>query len=159
MKGNFRGFGAALVAVLAAATLTVNAQAGDKFSARLGWVPTAGAGDRANVTGKGMATATLAGNKLTINGTFEGLAGAATVARLHQGAAKGARGKAFADVEITKATSGTITGSVTLTPEQLEALKQGRVYLQVHSEKGVNPEQGKPNPDTDHSNLWGWFLK
>ena len=69
------------------------------------------------------------------------------------------RGKAFADLTITKATSGTISGSVTLTPEQLEALKQGKVYLQVHSEKGIAPEQGKVQPDVDNSNLWGWLLK
>ena len=84
---------------------------------------------------------------------------AATAARLHQGVAKGARGKAFADLTISKAASGTITGSVTLTADQVEALKQGKVYLQVHSEKGIAPEQGKPQPDVDNSNLWGWLLK
>src|SRR5262245_60187430 len=50
-----------------------SAQAGDTYTARLGWVPTTPA-DRPNVIGKGSATATLAGRKLTIAGTFDGLA-------------------------------------------------------------------------------------
>jgi hypothetical protein len=122
-------------------------------------VPAANAPQQVLVTGKGAATATLAGNRLTIAGTFEGLPATATAARLHQGIAKGARGKAFADLTITKAASGTISGSVTLTPDQVEALKQGKIYLQVHSEKGIAPEQGKVDPNVDNSNLWGWLLK
>ncbi len=61
---------------------------GDTYTARLGWVPTTPA-DRPNVLGKGSATATLAGRKLTIAGAFEGLVAPATVARLHQGICKG----------------------------------------------------------------------
>jgi hypothetical protein len=149
---------AALVAVLLS-VVVISAQSAEKYSARLGWVPTAGAADRANVTGKGSATATLAGSKLTITGAFEGLAAPATAARLHQGVAKGARGKAIADLTITKAPTGTITGAVDLTREQVDALKQGRLYLQVHSEKGVAVDAARPNADTDHSNLWGWFQR
>src|ERR1041384_883908 len=51
------------------------AQGGDKFTARLAWVPTAGV-DR--VSGKGVASATLSGRALTITGSFEGLGGPAT---------------------------------------------------------------------------------
>ena len=132
-----------------AAGTVVAAQSGDKFTARLAWVPIAG-GDRANVTGRGTATATLAGNRLTVTGSFEGLAAPATLVRLHQGIAKGARGPAIADLVLTTGTSGTISGTGTLDTEQLEALKQGRLYIQVHSEKGVAP---------DGSNLWGWLLR
>lgn len=137
-----------LATILAAGSAV--AQSGDKYTARLGWVPVAGGPDRANVTGKGMATAVLSGRKLTITGSFEGLAAPATVARLHRGVAKGARGNPIADLTITKAASGMLSGSVDLTAEQVESLKQGRLYVQVHSEKGVAP---------DGSNLWGWFLK
>ena len=144
---------AALAAVaIVAAGSALGAQSGDKYTARLGWVPIAGA-ERANVTGKGSATATLAGPKLTISGSFDGLAAPATVARLHRGVAKGARGPAIADLAVAKAATGsgsTISGSVDLTAEQLESLKQGRLYIQLHSEKGVAP---------DGSNLWGWFLR
>lgn len=140
----------AMTAALAAIASPLAAQSGDKFTARLGWVPTAGAADRVNVTGKGSATGTLAGRKLTITGSFEGLAAPATVARLHEGVAKGARGKAITDLTVSKGVSGTLSGSVDLTAPQVEALRQGKLYIQLHSEKGVAP---------DGSNLWGWFLK
>ena len=140
----------AMTAALAGSALPLAAQSGEKFIARLGWVPTAGPNDRANVTGKGSATGTLSGRKLTISGSFEGLAAPATLARLHQGIAKGARGAAITDLTISKGANGTLSGSVDLTAPQVEALRQGKLYIQLHSEKGVTP---------DGSNLWGWFLK
>jgi hypothetical protein len=142
-----------LVALVAAAVIAAGAalaaQGGDKYTARLGWVPISGA-ERANVTGKGSVAATLSGSKLTITGSFDGLAAPANAARLHRGVAKGARGPAIGDLVVSKGTSGTISGSVDLTPEQVESLKQGRLYIQLHSEKGVAP---------DGSNLWGWLAR
>ena len=82
------------------------AQTGDKYTARLGWVPIAGPNDRANISGKGSVTATLAGTRLTLSGTFEGLPAPATVARLHRGIAKGARGPVISDLTVTKAATG-----------------------------------------------------
>jgi CHRD domain len=140
----------AVVAALAIGATGAVAQSGEKYTARLGWVPTAGPNDRVNVTGKGVATAVLSGRKLSITGSFEGLAAPATMARLHRGIAKGARGAPIADLTVTKAPSGMLSGSIDLTPEQVESLKQGKLYVQLHSEKGVAP---------DGSNLWGWFLK
>ncbi len=140
----------AIAAAFVASAAPLTAQGTEKFTARLGWVPTAGPNDRVNVTGKGTATGTLSGRKLTINGTFEGLAAPATIARLHQGVAKGARGAAISDLMVSKGASGTLAGSVDLTAPQVEALRQGKLYIQLHSEKGVAP---------DGSNLWGWFIK
>jgi hypothetical protein len=140
----------AITAALVASAVPLTAQGGDKFAARLSAVPIAGPNERGNVTGKGAATGALNGRKLTISGTFEGLPAPATIARLHQGIAKGARGAAITDLMVTKSASGTITGSVELTAPQVEALRQGKLYIQLHSEKGVAP---------DGSNLWGWFLK
>jgi CHRD domain len=140
-----------LVAIAIAATafpVPLSAQ-NDTYTARLGWVPTTPT-DRPNVTGKGSATGTLAGRKLTIAGSFDGLAAPATVARLHSGITKGARGAAIADLTVTQAASGKLSGSVDLTAEQVEALMQGKVYVQLHTAKGVPP---------DGSTLWGWFLK
>ena len=159
MNPHARGRAAAFLCFVLVAGAAVSAQTGDKYTVRLGMVPAANGTQQVLVAGKGAATATLVGNKLTVNGTFEGLPAAATAARLHQGVAKGARGKAFADLTITKAASGTISGSVTLTPEQLDALKAGKIYMQVHSEKGIAPEQGKVDANVDNSNLWGWLLK
>lgn len=145
------GVRTALTALLAVGWLAQGglalAQGTDRFTARLAWVPTAGA-DR--VSGKGTAAATLSGRALMVTGSFEGLGGPATVARLHEGIARGARGKAIGDLTITKAASGSISGSVMLTQEQVDALRQGRLYIQVHGDKGLAP---------DGANLWGWLLR
>jgi hypothetical protein len=140
---------ALVVASLIVSGLGLAAQGGEKFNARLSWVPISGT-ERANVTGKGAATATLSGSRLTIAGTFEGLAAPATIARLHHGMAKGARGLAIADLTVDKAQAGKISGTATLTTEQIGDLKAGKLYVQVHSAKGVEP---------DGANLWGWLLK
>jgi hypothetical protein len=97
------------------------------------------------VTGKGSATAVLTGTTLTISGTFEGMQSPATIAQIHVGA-KGVRGPAEFDLTVTKATSGTIAGMLTLSRVQIDSLKRGWFYIQIHSEKV---------PD---GNLWGWLL-
>ena len=140
---------AAIALAAVAVSAPISGQTGESYTARLGWVPTTPA-DRPNVIGKGSATATLAGRKLTISGSFDGLAAPATVARLHQGIAKGARGSAIGDLTVTQGASGKLAGAVDLTVDQVEALKQGKLYVQLHTGKGVPP---------DGSTLWGWFLK
>jgi hypothetical protein len=139
----------AAVAAVFSLGATLAGQGGDKYTARLGWVPIT-AQERPGVAGKGSVTGALAGSKLSINGTFEGLVTPATAARLHRGIAKGARGPVITDLTITKATSGMITGSADLSAADLENLKAGKLYVQVHSEKGVAP---------DGANLWGWLLR
>ena len=122
------------------------AQNQERYKARLATVPMDG-GMRETVAGTGVATAVLAGTKLTINGTFDGLKSPATAARVHGGLTKGVRGAALGDLTVSKAMTGTITGSIDLTPEQVQGLKSGRLYLQISSEKA---------PD---GNLWGWLLR
>ena len=133
------------VAALVGIAFTCAAAAQQSYEVRLRPVPIE-ASTAAATTGMGEATAQLTGTQLTIRGSFSGLSGAATVARLHQGAVKGVRGPAFADVTVSAGTSGTVSGDVTLTAAQLEAVRQGHVYLQIHSESA---------PD---GNLWGWLL-
>jgi hypothetical protein len=139
-----------LFVALAAANVSIAAQAGDKYSIRFGRVPVANAREGENVTGRGTATATITGNRLSINGSFEGLASPATLARLHRGVAKGARGPVLGDLTVSKAASGTLSGAIDLKPEDLADLKLGKLYVQIHSEKGLAP---------DGSNLWGWVLR
>jgi len=115
------------------------------FEARLSTVPIDPA-TAATVTGLGEARATLDGSTLVVSGTFNGLQGPATAARLHLGTHTGVRGDAFADLVVTDSTTGSISGSVELSPEQLDALRSGRVYIQLYSEAA---------PD---GNLWGWLL-
>ena len=84
---------------------------------------------------------------MTITGTFGGLRSAATEAHIHRGLAKGVRGPAILDLEVTKAMNGSVSGLVSLAPEQLEDLKNQRLYVQIDS-------QGAPD-----GNLWGWLLR
>jgi len=127
-------------------TISAGAQSEEKFKIRIAPVPLDGS-MRTTVAGSGSAMATLSGNKLTITGTFEGMPSAATTARIHHGLATGVRGSPFLDLTVTKAPKGTVSGSFELTPEQLQYLKQGKLYIQIQSEKA---------PD---GTLWGWILK
>jgi len=70
------------------------AQAPDAFTVKLTWVPISLAEQRL-VSGEGSATASLSRGRLSINGAFSGLPVAATAARVHQGAATGARGESW----------------------------------------------------------------
>ncbi len=99
------------------------------------------------VTGHGSVSAALAGTKLTVTGSFEGMRSPATAVHLHQSKVTGIRGVAIHELTVTKAMSGNISGSVDLTPTEIEALRKGMVYVQIHSE-------GAPD-----GNLWGWLLK
>jgi hypothetical protein len=125
------------------------AQGGEKFKTRLSPVPLGGGVSRNVVDGVGAAQATLSGNTLTITGSFEGLKSAATIAKVHQGITMGARGPAISDLTVTQAPKGTISGTLKLTPQQVEALKKGQLYIQIHSTGA--PEGG--------ANLWGWLVK
>ena len=121
------------------------ADSAEKFHTRLAPVPM-DATMRATVAGMGTATATLSGNKLGINGSFEGLLSPATTAQLHTSRVAGVRGPAVFDLTVEHATSGTVSGSVDLSADQVEALKKGHLYIQIQSEKA---------PD---GNLWGWLM-
>lgn len=122
------------------------AQSGDTYKTRLSALP-ADAKTRVDLTGTGSVTARLSGTKLTVNGTFEGLRTNATAARLHNGIVAGVRGPAFADLTITKAMSGTITGSADLNPQELQNLNKGGIYVQIYTER---PTDGT---------LWGWLQR
>jgi hypothetical protein len=132
-------------AALACTMLVLTAAAQQTFKVRLRPVPIE-ASTAATTTGAGEATASLSGRRLTLRGSFEGLKGPATGARLHQGPVMGVRGAAFADVNVPAATSGSFSAEITLSQAQVEALRRRQVYLQIHSEAA---------PD---GNLWGWLL-
>lgn len=131
----------AVVTLLGA--LAVFAQQGTTFHTRLSPVPI-NVAMQAKVAGSGSVTATLQGNKLTVDGTFEGMRSAATVAHLHRGQ-PGIPGPRIADLTVTKAAKGSVSGSVDLTAAQVDDLRNGRIYVQIHSESA--PE----------GNLRGWL--
>jgi len=132
--------------VLIAGMLPLAAQAPETYKVRLSPVPVE-AQTRANIAGIGSATATLAGTKLSITGSFEGLLSPAMDAKIHQGPVTGVRGPAILDMTVAHAISGDLKASIDLTPPQIENLKKGRLYIQIDSEKA---------PD---GNLWGWLLR
>jgi CHRD domain-containing protein len=130
---------------LLAATVPVSGQIPKTFKARLSPVPI-DLTMQATVAGKGSLTATLVGTKLSVTGTFEGLRSPSTTAQVHKGPVAGVRGPSLFDLVVSKGTSGTITGSIDLTPTQVTDLEKGRLYVQLQSEKA---------PD---GNLWGWLM-
>jgi CHRD domain len=103
------------------------------------------AAERADVMGVGKITAKLAGNRLSVSGTFSGLPSPATAAHLRMGLAMGVPGPVIGDLTATKSTAGEISGSVTLTSVQIAALEKSAIYVQLDSERA--PE----------GNLWGWL--
>jgi hypothetical protein len=126
--------------------LSLAAESGETFKARLSALP-ADAKTRADLAGSGSVSAVLTGTKLAITGSFDGLLSAAKAASLHSAVAAGVRGPAIGDLTISKATSGTISGSIELTPQQLTSLRKGGLYVQIQSEKA---------PD---GVLWGWLFR
>ena len=114
------------------------------FKGRLSPVPVESSG-ASKITGTGAVTATLDGSKLTIRGTFEGMKSPATIAQVHMGK-RGVRGPVEFDLEVDKSPNGTLNGTVTLSKVQVDTLRKGWYYIQLHAEQA--PE----------GNLWGWLL-
>ena len=123
----------------------VVAQTPETFTTRLTMMPLE-VGTPGNVTGVGSGSAVLDGQRLHISGSFSGLRGPATIARLHEGLKMGIRGGAIYELSVTATVEGTVTGELELSMEQVESLRLGRLYIQIHSEAA--PE----------GNLWGWLL-
>lgn len=133
-------FIAALATALAAA-----AQDRLTFEARLTPLPL-DVQNRTEITGSGTGSAVLEGRRLRVSGRFEGMQGPATAAHLHLGPALGIRGGPVLDLDVDQAAAGRFSGEWELTAEQLRALDDGRLYIQIHS--AVAPA----------GNLWGWLL-
>jgi CHRD domain len=137
----------AVLLTLVSATAAQNGQNAESFKARLSPVPISVA-MMATIAGNGSLSATLKGKQLTIQGTFEGLRSPATTVQIHR-APKGIPGPAILDLTltVTKAEKGNVSGTLELTPDQVADLRNGRLYVQIQSERA---------PD---GNLWGWLLK
>ncbi len=88
------------------------------------------------ITGEGEVILTLEGNTLTVSGNFMGMNSAATMAHVHNGP-PAQPGPVVHQLEITKMPAGEISAVLELTDEQVTALKDNALYIQVHSE--TNP--------------------
>ena len=133
-----------LVAAIFCAAFCVPAVAADSYQTDIGPTPKNGR-QGANVQGRGTVLATLDNNKFSLQGKFSGLASAATGARLHMGNVMGGTGPAIGGLKISEAQSGEISGTFTLTPEQVAGLKVGKLYVMLDSKSAPK------------GNLWGWF--
>ena len=144
MQPRFRAL-AIVVALACSAPLAAAQPSGyTSYRARLTPVPVE-TSTAASITGSGVVMATLTGTRLSVSGTFSGMKSAATIAQVHFGA-KGIRGPVEFDLMVEQAREGTISGTVTLSKVQLDSLRKGWFYVQIHAEKA--PE----------GNLWGWLL-
>ena len=134
-----------IVSFIAAILLAApSAFAADNYQTDIGPTPKNGR-EGANVQGRGTVLATLDNNKFSLQGKFSGLSSPATEARLHVGNVMGGTGPAIGGLKIPQAQSGEISGTFTLTPDQIAALKLGKLYVILDS-------QSAPK-----GNLWGWF--
>jgi hypothetical protein len=100
---------------------------------------------RANVAGSGSFTASLDGTTLSITGKFSDLSSPATAAHLRMGLAMGVPGTVVGELSVSHEVSGAVTGKLTLSAEQLVALRRNSIYIQIDSIKA---------PDCT---VWGWL--
>jgi hypothetical protein len=143
MVGGFRRL---VFAALSLALVTVSgAAAAERYQVYLSAMPFNDA-RQPIMTGNGTASATLEGNRLSISGTFTGLSGPATKAHLSTSKGAGIPGVPFVDLAVEGDAAGKVTGRVELDQNQLTALKNGRLYIQIDSEKMPS------------GHLWGWLL-
>jgi hypothetical protein len=126
-------------------------QTEEHFSVRL--APSPALGLRADaVRGEGAGVVTVEGNRMRIAAAFSRLASPATGAQLHLGRMTAVMDEPVFDLVVTRednGTRGTITGTVELNADQMQALRDGRFYIQLNSEGTA---------ESDDGHLQGWLL-
>ena len=111
------------------------AQPPETYKVRLSPVPVE-AKTRADITGIGSATATLEGAKLSIAGSFEGLQSPAFwMPRSIRGPLPACAVPQFSISRLPMRPAAPSTPLLDLTPQQIESLKKGKLYIQIDSEK------------------------
>ncbi len=130
---------------LCVAAFATAAPAAESFAVRLAPGPRL-VGTRADRSGSGTVNVTLDGRTLTLEGSYDGLLGTPTAATLFAGPAPGVRGPKIADLTVTAATTGEVSGKVTLNSKQLTTFHKGGLYIEIDSGDA---------PDGD---LWGWLM-
>jgi hypothetical protein len=105
------------------------------------------------IAGRGDATASSDGKTMTVKGSFRGLPSNATEAHIFLSPVAGVPGKPILDLEVTKSTSGSLSGQFNLTSAQATALRTGKLYIQINSEKAPDTYPWGPK-----GTLWGWLF-
>jgi hypothetical protein len=91
-------------------------------------------------TGDGTFTLNTATNELTWSVTFSGLTGPATVAHIHGPAAPGQNANPVVGFDPPKAAAGEIKGSNVIIKSQVEDLKAGKWYANIHTAQNKGGE-------------------
>jgi len=105
------------------------------------------------IGGRGEATASSDGKSMTVKGSFHDLLSNATEAHIFLSPVAGVPGTSIFDLDVTKSTSGTIFGNFKLTGAQATALRTGKLYIQINSEKAPAEYPWGPK-----GTLWGWLF-
>lgn len=97
----------------------------------------ANSGPSVTSTGWGLGNLTLVGNELTMNVTYRGLTGEARQAHIHGPANPDQSAGVLVDLAPVNGggfgASGIFSGTVTLTPQQLSWVIDGRTYINIHT--------------------------
>jgi len=133
-----------LLTIIVSASAFSQATMGNSLRGRLSPMPVTPQTVR-TITGEGEVRAVLNGTTLTVSGNYTGMSSAATMAHIHQGP-KAIPGPVVLRLDVSGGSAGTLSGTLTLTPELIDALHAESLYVQIHSE--TNPE----------GELRGWLM-
>ena len=94
-----------------------------------------GASERPEVetAATGEVEATLADLTLNVAGSFQGLSGPAVAAHVHGPANRDQTADIVCPLTVTADVSGTVSGSCNLTEDQVNDLRDGRMYVNIHT--------------------------
>ena len=70
---------------------------------------------------------------ITFTVTFSGLSGDQTAAHIHGPAGIGANGAVIINLGLVGGTSGTLSGTVAITPTQITSMRAHQTYINIHS--------------------------
>ena len=118
--------------------VSMNVQAQEVYRARLSPMPTTPQ-TVTDITGEGEVILTLNGNALSVEGNFSGMSSATTMGHIHNGP-PAQPGPVVHRLEVTAASSGNISAELELTDEQVSALRNNELYVQIHSENNAPGE-------------------
>ena len=123
---------------LSVTLVSTSVQAQEVYRARLSPMPTTPQ-TVTDITGEGEVILTLNGNALSVEGNFSGMSSATTMGHIHNGP-PAQPGPVVHRLEVTAASSGNISAELELTDEQVTALRNNELYVQIHSENNAPGE-------------------
>lgn len=133
-----------LLTIIVSTSAFSQANMGNSLRGRLSPMPVTPQTVR-TITGEGEVRAVLNGTTLTVSGNYTGMSSGATMAHIHQGP-KAIPGPVVLRLDVSGGSAGTVSGTLTLTQELIDALHAESLYVQIHSE--TNPE----------GELRGWLM-